>query len=655
MPEQILQASRPLDAALDLAVKGFPVFPCGQDKRPLVKWTEEATTDPQKVEIMWRQHPSAMIGLPTGPKSGLYVIDLDVDKKTGEAVGETSLSALGLADLMVEGLSVCTPSGGRHIYFQHPGEGFGNSAKRLGNGIDTRGDGGYVIAPGSQSGSQSYQVVTGNLDRAALPALPQSVRNLLAAPKATSNVFRLDVGSQSAWADAALAGELGKLMVAPEGQRNDTLNTVAFRLGQIVGSGRLDEAQVRGHLMGAAQAIGLMEQEASATVESGLSAGMQHPRDPAEREESGPTVSKSFDPETDDDEFICAASLEGVPVPPREWHVPDIIPAGTVTILNGDGGTGKSLIALQLAVSTALGRRWLGQECKSGTVLFISAEDDKKELHRRLDDIISAESIRFADLDKLVFRSLAGKDALLAVPDGKTNILHETPLFQIMDHWIGRHRPALVVFDTLADLFGGDENNRAQARQFIGILKGLALKHETTIPLLAHPSLSGMASGSGSSGSTGWNNSVRSRLYFRRLRADGEEIDPDARELEVMKANYGPTGLVLKLRWKEGVFVTDTSHGGTLDRMAADAKAERVFLRLLDDYSAQGRFVSASPSSTFAPTVFQGHPNAEGMNKRAFKMAMERLFQRGAITVATHGKGVKARNHIARKTEQHDD
>ncbi|MGK7650872.1 bifunctional DNA primase/polymerase [Roseovarius sp. B08] len=654
MAEQNLLASRPVDAALDLAAKGFPVFPCGQDKRPLVKWTKEATTDPQRVESMWRQHPYAMIGLPTGPKSGLYVIDLDVDKNTGEAVGEASLSALGMADLMAEGLSVCTPSGGRHIYFRHPGEGFGNSAKRLGNGIDTRGDGGYVIAPGSQFGTDSYRAVTGNLDKATLPALPQSVRDLLETPKKASEVLHLDVGNQSAWADAALSGELGKLMAAPEGRRNDTLNTVAFRLGQIVGSGRLDDSQVRCRLLGSAQAIGLPEQEAIATIESGLSAGMQHPREPSGGEGNMARAAAIY-PADDDKEFICAASLDGVPVPPREWHVPDIIPAGTVTLLNGDGGTGKSLIALQLAVATALGRQWLGQECKSGTVLFVSAEDDKNELHRRLADVVAAEDITFSDLDKLVFRSLAGKDALLACPEGKTNILNETPLFQVMEHWISRYRPSLVVFDTLADLFGGDENNRAQARQFIGILKGLALKHGTTIPLLAHPSLSGMASGSGSSGSTGWNNSVRSRLYFRRLRSDGEEIDPDARELEVMKANYGPAGIVLKLRWQNGVFVTDTSQGGTLDRMAADAKAERVFLRLLDEYTAQGRFVSASPSSTYAPAAFQGNPNAEGMTKRAFKMAMERLFQRGVITVAEHGSGAKARNHIARKTERQDD
>lgn len=74
-----------------------------------------------------------------------------------------------------------------------------------------------------------------------------------------------------------------------------------------------------------------------------------------------PTATESA---ADTAEFFCAADLDGKPIPPRLWHVPDFVPAGTVTTLNGDGGTGKSLAALQRAVATALGRPWLGQDVK---------------------------------------------------------------------------------------------------------------------------------------------------------------------------------------------------------------------------------------------------------------------------------------------------
>lgn len=152
-------------------------------------------------------------------------------------------------------------------------------------------------------------------------------------------------------------------------------------------------------------------------------------------------------------EFFSAADLNGLPVPPRRWHVPDFFPATSVTTLNGDGGTGKSLAALQLAVSTGLGRPWLGQEVTAGRALFISAEDDRDEMHRRLADIARAEGAELLDLDGLTLRSLAGKDALLAVP-GQGDVMTETPLFQRIERWVCEHRPALTVLDTLADLFG---------------------------------------------------------------------------------------------------------------------------------------------------------------------------------------------------------
>jgi RecA-family ATPase len=336
---------------------------------------------------------------------------------------------------------------------------------------------------------------------------------------------------------------------------------------------------------------------------------------------------------------ICAAALDGRPVPPRRWHVPDIVPARTVTMLSGDGGTGKSLLALHLAVSTVLARPWIGQPVTAGRVLFVSAEDDMDELHRRLADVAAAEGVRLADLDGLSLKSLAGADALLAAPEGAGRLLRETGLYAVLSAWIGAHGPVLVVLDTLADLFGGDEVNRAQARHFVGMLRRLALDHDCTVLLLAHPSLSGMARGDGASGSTGWNNSVRSRLYFRRVKLDGEsEPDPDRRELEVVKANYGRKGAVMALRWQDGVFVAEPGTAETgLDRMAASAKAERVFLRLLHECHANGRRVNPSGGNTYAPKVFAEHPAAEGVTKAAFRRAMEKALSEGRARIEAEG------------------
>ncbi len=277
-------------------------------------------------------------------------------------------------------------------------------------------------------------------------------------------------------------------------------------------------------------------------------------------------------------QFFTAAALAGKPVPERDWLVPDLIPAGTVTLLTGDGGTGKSLLALQLAAACALGKPWLGRGVAAGRALLVSAEDDEDELHRRIADIVSAEAVDLAELDNLCLRSLAGEDALLAALDLRSATLRASDLFRELDAFLAELRPVVLVLDTLADLFPGNENDRTQARQFIGLLRGLAMRHHCAVVLLAHPSLSGLQSGAGTSGSTGWSNSVRSRLYLRRVLQGEDEPNPDARVLETMKANYGPTGGEIALTWQDGVFVSDAAESG-LDRMAERNRAERVFLK----------------------------------------------------------------------------
>ena len=341
---------------------------------------------------------------------------------------------------------------------------------------------------------------------------------------------------------------------------------------------------------------------------------------------------------------FAASDLEGQNVPPRSWHVQDLIPSNTVTLFSGDGGTGKSLVALQLAVSTALGRPWLRMPVKEGSALYLSAEDDKEELHRRLDDIAQAECVGVAELQNLKCRSLAGEDALLATLN-KGGTLEPTFLLDAIDDLLKRDQPDLLVLDTLADYFPGNENDRAQARQFVGILRGLAIWHRCAVFMLAHPSLTGISSGTGTSGSTGWNNSVRSRLYLSRVKQDGYESNPDARVLQTMKSNYARIGAEIALTWQNGVFIADAPVTG-LDRMAASAKAERLFLTFLRQFEEQGRRVNHAGGQSYAPKVFAAHPDAEGVSKRAFMQAMENLMASGKVTISVDGPPSKRRQFL---------
>ena len=349
---------------------------------------------------------------------------------------------------------------------------------------------------------------------------------------------------------------------------------------------------------------------------------------------------------------VSASDFAGQPAPPQLWHVPGLIPHRTVTLFSGDGGTGKSLLALQLAVATTAGREWLGRDVQPGCCLYVSAEDDLGELHRRVERITRTQGIDLAQLDQLKIVPLAGEDAVLASPDQRGNIIASTPLFACLVKLVQEHRPRLVVLDTSADFFAGSEIDRTQVRQFIGLLRGLAIRSETAVLLLSHPSLTGMSSGSGLSGSTAWNNSVRSRLYLSRiLTKEGSnttELDTDRRTLATMKANYAASGGALSLRWNEGVFVLDEAASiSTLSAAGQHARIDAIFLDLLAQYLGEGRSVNVAPSANYAPLVFSLDARANGITKRAFVAAMNRLLGAQRIRVNSEGPPSKRTQKLA--------
>ena len=136
-------------AALAYARRGVPVFPCEPGaKRPLTRnghW--DATTDSRVIERWWKRWPSANVGVPTGKKSGVVVLDVDVDD------GPESLARLERAGAPVPKTArTRTGGGGSHLFFRYPRErDIRNSAGLLGLGLDVRGEGGYVVVPPSRT------------------------------------------------------------------------------------------------------------------------------------------------------------------------------------------------------------------------------------------------------------------------------------------------------------------------------------------------------------------------------------------------------------------------------------------------------------------------------------------------------------------------
>jgi RecA-family ATPase len=200
----------------------------------------------------------------------------------------------------------------------------------------------------------------------------------------------------------------------------------------------------------------------------------------------------------------------------------------------------------------------------------------------------------------------------------------------------------LVIVDSLHDLFDGNENSRTEARSFIGVLRKIALEIDGAVVLCAHPSVAGLTSGTGTAGSTAWNNAVRSRFYLTTPK-DDEDEDPDIRVLERKKGNYAgraAKGDSIKIRWEAGRFVR-VVQGGAVERIENNVRlgrAKGAFLAALDTMSGQGRTVTDSKNSPkFAPKIFASLPECKGVSTKALTDAMEALFSDGVIKVGVAG------------------
>jgi hypothetical protein len=201
--------------------------------------------------------------------------------------------------------------------------------------------------------------------------------------------------------------------------------------------------------------------------------------------------------------FLDMSKWDEEPVPSRKWAVFELIPSRQVSLLSGEGAVGKSILELQRSAAHVLGRDWIGTLPEPGPAIVFNAEDEKDELHRRLAQIADFYSVTFADLIRggLHVLSFAGKDAVLGHAD-RHGIVKPTPLFARLCEASRDIKPKSITLDTSADIFAGNENDRGQVRQFISLLRGLAIDADTAVVVCSHPSLTGISSDTGLSGST---------------------------------------------------------------------------------------------------------------------------------------------------------
>jgi RecA-family ATPase len=244
--------------------------------------------------------------------------------------------------------------------------------------------------------------------------------------------------------------------------------------------------------------------------------------------------------------------------PELEWLVDGLIPMRTVTFISGDGGLGKTLLGQQLVMAAALGASWCGKPVRPVRSVSLFCEDGVDEIRRPAQKIAETLNVPRDDprLDAARFICRVGEynTMMLSTWQGERHTgYHTTPLYKELRHFAHHGGARLVLLDSLPDVFTGNENFRPEARAFVQAMAKLATIIDGAVVVLAHPSLNGLDRGSGTSGSTAWNNAVRSRLYLTV--PDGVGRGSETRLLTTVKANYGRAGEKIYLKRRGGVFV----------------------------------------------------------------------------------------------------
>ena len=273
-------------------------------------------------------------------------------------------------------------------------------------------------------------------------------------------------------------------------------------------------------------------------------------------------------------------------VPPRDWLSPFWLPAGRVTMLSGQGGSGKSVLALQLAAAVAIGsgRRKPGSSgapIMAGTVgpkgkapkvlraaspvVFATWEDEQSETLRRLARLpptFEQRPLREEFGGRLHVLDLAGSGALWGPEERlhRDTVATLTALGRNLEDYVRTIKPRLLVIDPVAGAYGANENDRAAVRAWLAHLNALAAAVGCAVLLVAHPPKGAHADVY--SGSTDWRNGVRAmwtlapmnvRNYARGYKPNSKKPSPNAAEgiaLRLEKANYAKAGRTAWLKFR---------------------------------------------------------------------------------------------------------
>lgn len=345
---------------------------------------------------------------------------------------------------------------------------------------------------------------------------------------------------------------------------------------------------------------------------------------------------------------------EGEP-PAQRWLVDGVVPLGEPGVVAGEGGVGKSFLALDLCLRVATGapaqldplnfgmtESFGGRIVEFGAAVFITAEESKAALHRRLHTLDPSNCRQGKPLYVVAARDIGGALSLTrGKNEGFTPSAYAEMLFAELS---SIENLRLVVIDPLATFFGGDINDRTAAQAFADVLNQIASATGATIIALHHMTKSGDDKGRRRVlGSGGFVDGMRFAYTLglvdeERARKIAPEygLPSDHGELvrgALVKANGGPTG-------DEHIY--ERREGGVLRQLPkrADIATEAHTLRLaslsdaVDWYAERGQPFT----KTGAPGLAQNRqclpPELRDLPERALARLAEDALRSGVLVAA---------------------
>jgi len=508
------------DAALKLAESGFCVFPlwgidaegrcrCGhcsdtssrRGKHPILKGGYlKATVDSSLIRAWWTAYPDANIGLPTG-LNDIFAIDIDpagleMWKRTVKKRPELSRTVY-----------IRTGRGLQALFSQDSDVKLTGATNALGEGVDTRGEGNYIIAPPSKHYTgNTYQWEHADLPIAPLPSwLHSSLASRAATeqrdPKERHNAGYLEYDLEDA---REILNQLGASWYNDRDRWVRVGMALKAKLTIYGGPGLagawelFDAWSAQGDSYNQKenwkQWTTLKEQSTlgravtfgSIIHESGLSLPESLPRSL----QPSPSLSSELSIASLQLSSLSLRSVGSLlknrkPIP--EDLVPGLIPAESTVLFSGHGGVGKSYILLDLCIAAALNQEWMGRSVRSGLQpLYIDLENKDFRIAERIDAILRGREVPLDALD----------NAPITFSDYSPYALDSDELMWVIAEAAQACDANLIILDSLADLLGGlDENSNSDMARAASRLRSISSMTGATMIVQHHVSKGAAALG----------------------------------------------------------------------------------------------------------------------------------------------------------------